>query len=195
MSVAIVKFNAGNITSVKFALERLGASYTITDDPSAITSADRVILPGVGEASSAMKYLKERGLDHIIRSLQQPFLGICLGMQLLCTNSDEGNADGLNIIAGRVKKFSSKLKVPLIGWNCVKFAEDELFFGLKKREFQYFVHSYYLETGDRTIAEAQYGISYSAAVRHLNFRGVQFHPEKSAEPGLQILKNFLNMKT
>jgi glutamine amidotransferase len=193
MKTVIIKYNAGNITSVKFALERLGANYILSDEPEVITGADRVIFPGVGEASSAMRYLQQRNLDLVIRSLSQPVLGICLGMQLLCTHSEEGNTDCLGIIPAEVKKFNTGLKVPQIGWNTITEYTDSLFDRIPESTYVYYVHGYYVPHNAYTIAKTAYGISYSAAIRKDNFWGVQFHPEKSAHAGEQLLKNFLSM--
>lgn len=192
MNTVIIQYNAGNITSVKFALERLGASYILSDDPEVISSAGRVIFPGVGEASSAMRYLRERKLDKTIRSLTQPLLGICLGMQLLCTHSEEGDTDCLEIIPAEVKKFNNHIKVPQIGWNTIGDYKDPLFEKIPESSYVYYVHGYYVPLNAYTIAKTEYGISYSAAIRKDNFWGVQFHPEKSANAGEQILKNFLS---
>lgn len=192
MNTVIIQYNAGNITSVKFALERLGASYILSDDPEVISGAGRVIFPGVGEASSALRYLKERKLDKTIRSLTQPLLGICLGMQLLCTHSEEGDTDCLGIIPAEVKKFNIHMKVPQIGWNTIGEYKDPLFEKISESTYVYYVHGYYMPINAYTIAKTEYGISYSAAIRKNNFWGVQFHPEKSADAGEQLLKNFLS---
>ncbi len=193
MNTVIIEYNAGNITSVTFALERLGASYILCNEPEVITGADRVIFPGVGEASSAMRYLQQRKLDQIIPKLKQPVLGICLGMQLLCTNSEEGNTDCLGIIPAAVKKFNTGLKVPQIGWNTITGYTDLLFNRIPESTYVYYVHGYYVPLNPFTIAKTEYGISYSAAIRKDNFWGVQFHPEKSAHAGEQLLKNFLSL--
>jgi glutamine amidotransferase len=185
MKIAIVKYNAGNIQSVLFALERIGVQGMVTDDAEQIRSADRVIFPGVGEARSAMNYLQERKLDVLIRSLTQPVLGICLGMQLLCDHSEENDTPCLGIFNTRVKRFSDGLKVPQVGWNTVK--EDN------KERYYYFVHSYYAEVCAETVAVTNYGIEFSSALRKNNFYGVQFHPEKSGKDGEQLLKNFLSL--
>lgn len=193
MNTAIIKYNAGNIQSVLFALERLGAGAVVTDDPRLIREADKVIFPGVGEASSAMKYLRDRGLDLVLKSLEQPVLGICLGMQLMCTHSEEGDTPCLDIFNTRVKKFNEGLKTPQIGWNQAKAVESPLFKGLENTPYFYFVHSYYAGVCDETIAVTNYGTAFSSALQKKNFYGVQFHPEKSAETGQQLLKNFLNL--
>jgi imidazole glycerol-phosphate synthase subunit HisH len=195
MELAIVKYNAGNIQSVLYALERIGVNGKVTDDISEIQSADKVIFPGVGEASSAMGYLKDRNLDMVIRNLQQPVLGICLGMQLLCAWSEENDTDCLDVIPIRVKKFSNKgannLKTPQIGWNNIFELRSSLFKNVKEDSYIYNVHSYYAEDSKYTIAKCNYGLEYAAAISNKNFYGVQFHTEKSSEVGEQILKNFL----
>jgi imidazole glycerol-phosphate synthase subunit HisH len=197
MNTVIIKYNAGNIKSVELALERLGITAVVSDDPETILTAHRVILPGVGEASSAMSALKEKKLDEVIRQLKQPFLGICLGMQLLAGFSEENNTDCLGILDGiSVKKFCSpeeNFKIPQVGWNNIEALRSPLFRGIKENSYCYFVHSFYMETSAYTIAESNYIDRYSAAVNYKNFYGVQFHPEKSAETGEQILKNFLNL--
>ncbi|GAB4447919.1 MAG: imidazole glycerol phosphate synthase subunit HisH [Bacteroidia bacterium] len=191
MKTVIIQYNAGNITSVKFALERLGVDYILSNDPEIIMQADRVIFPGVGEASSTMKYLKEKKLDEIIRNLKQPVLGICLGMQLLCSYSEEGETNCLGIIPVEVKKFKHNLKIPQIGWNSIFDYSDKLFNRITENAYVYYVHGYYVPLCEYTMAKTEYGVKYSAAIRKNNFWGVQFHPEKSAEIGEQILKNFL----
>lgn len=192
MSTVIVKYNAGNIQSVLYALERIGQQAVVTDDPGQIHQADKVIFPGVGEASTAMSYLKERGLDEILKTLTQPVLGICLGMQLMCSYSEENDTECLGIFEERVKKFSSPdLKVPQIGWNNIYELKTPLFEGLKNNSYCYFVHGYYADLGKHTIATTSYGRPYSSGLHRDNFYGVQFHPEKSATVGEQILKNFL----
>lgn len=194
MNIVIIKYNAGNIRSVIFALERLGVQATVSDDPAVIRAADKVIFPGVGEASSAMKYLREKGLDKVIRSLTQPTLGICLGMQLLCAHSEENDVDCLGLIPLQVKKFSTEAgKVPQIGWNSIFNLKSPLFTDIPENSFVYFVHGYYAASGENTIATANYGLDYSCALQKDNFYAVQFHPEKSGDIGLQILKNFLNL--
>jgi imidazole glycerol-phosphate synthase subunit HisH len=192
MNIVIIKYNAGNIRSVIFALERLGIKATVSDDPALITAADKVIFPGVGEASSAMQYLQARGLDTVIRSLTQPTLGICLGMQLLCAHSEENDVDCLGIIPQEVKKFSATSgKVPQIGWNDIYNLQSPLFNNVPQNSFVYFVHGYYVAFGENTIATANYGLEYSAALHRDNFYATQFHPEKSGEIGEKILENFL----
>ena len=196
MSVVIVKYNAGNIQSVLFALERIGKQATVTDDHEQIRAADKVIFPGVGEASSAMRYLKERNLDKVIKELQQPVLGICLGMQLMCAYSEENNTDCLGIFEEKVKLFTpadTKLKVPQIGWNNIFELKTELFKDVPQNSFCYFVHGYYASLGKHTIATADYVLPYSAGLHRDNFYGVQFHPEKSAQVGEKIIQNFLEL--
>lgn len=198
MKLAIIKYNAGNIQSVLFALERIGIEATVTDDHEQIKNADKIIFPGVGEASSAINYLRERKLDEVIKNLQQPVLGICLGMQLLCDHSEENETDCLGIIPVRVRKFTPErvqggevLKVPQVGWNSIYDLQSDLFKGIKEQGFIYNVHSYYAEDSNYTIAKCNYGIEYAAAIKKDNFYGVQFHTEKSAYVGEQILKNFV----
>jgi glutamine amidotransferase len=193
MKLAIIKYNAGNIRSVTFALERLGVHPIVTDDASELISADKVIFPGVGEASSAMNYLKERKLDVIITSLKQPVLGICLGMQLMCKHSEEGDTTCLGIFDQHVRKFESRLKVPQIGWNKISNLKTPLFDGVKEEEYMYFVHSYYAEQGPDTIATTDYDLVYSSALQKKNFYATQFHPEKSSIGGQQILENFIKL--
>ena len=203
MSIAIIKYNAGNIQSVLFALERIGMKGIVTDDEEKIRKADKVIFPGVGEAGSAMAYLRERKLDEVIRDLVQPVLGICLGMQLLCTHSEENDTVCLGIVPVNVKKFQpgnirsvsgnvQPLKVPQIGWNNIYELRSGLFKGIEENSYIYNVHSYYAEDSEYTVAKCNYGVEYAAAVKKDNFYGVQFHTEKSAVVGELILKNFLN---
>jgi glutamine amidotransferase len=197
MKLVIIKYNAGNIQSVLFALERIGMSALVTDDPSAILAADKVIFPGVGEASTAMNYLKERKLDQLIIQLKQPVLGICLGMQLMCKSSDENNTPCLGIFDTTVKAFKNEhaesIKIPQIGWNTIFNLKTELFDQVKENSFCYFVHGYYAALCNNTIASTNYGKEYSSALQKNNFYGTQFHPEKSAGIGEQILKNFINL--
>lgn len=197
MNTVIIKYNAGNIRSVLFALERIGAAAVVTDDPEAIRAADKVIFPGVGEASTAMQYLKERELDKLIRSLQQPVLGICLGMQLLCDHSEENDTPCLGLFPGvQVRKFRTDdkaYKVPQTGWNSITQLTGPLFNGVMEDSYCYFVHSYYAELNTGTIASTDYIQPYSSALQRNNFYGVQFHPEKSAGAGEQILNNFLTL--
>jgi glutamine amidotransferase len=190
----IVKYNAGNIQSVLYAMERIGAAAVVTDDHELIRGADRVIFPGVGEASTAMNYLRARGLDQLLRELTQPVLGICLGMQLMCAHSEENDTECLGIFAEPVKKFlpgTSGLKVPQIGWNKVTDTRTRIFENIEDGSYFYFVHSYYAASGAHTIGTTHYALPYSAALHRDNFYGVQFHPEKSAAAGEQLLKNFI----
>jgi glutamine amidotransferase len=194
MKLAIIKYNAGNIQSVLNALERIGINAEVTDDKEKILNADKVIFPGVGEASSAMKSLKEKRLDEVIKDLKQPVLGICVGMQLLCNHSEENDTKCIGIVPVTVKKFNSGsegLKVPQVGWNTIFKLKSDLFQNIKEDSFIYNVHSYYAEDSDYTIANCNYGIDYAAAVQKDNFYGVQFHTEKSSSVGEQILKNFV----
>ncbi len=193
MKIAIIDYGAGNVQSVLFALERLGYEGNVTNDWNTIKSADKVIFPGVGEASSAMKMLQESGLDVLIPSLKQPVLGICLGMQLMCKHSEEGNTNGLGIFNVNVVKFSNEEKVPQMGWNTIYNLKSPLFTGIKENEFMYLVHSYYASLSENTIATTNYELEYSTALQRDNFFGVQFHPEKSGTFGEQILNNFLNL--
>ena len=197
---AVVKYNAGNIQSVLFALDRLGAEAVWTDDPDLLRRADRVIFPGVGEASSAMRYLRERGLDTVIRSLQQPVLGICLGLQLFCRHSEEHDTDCLGIFDLAVRRFpaplagaAAPLKVPHMGWNTLHNLRGPLFAGLEAGEFAYFIHSFYAESSPEAVATADYGRVFSAGLQRDNFYAVQFHPEKSGVAGQRILQNFLSV--
>ncbi|HEX8286702.1 MAG TPA: imidazole glycerol phosphate synthase subunit HisH [Pyrinomonadaceae bacterium] len=192
MKVAIVKYNAGNVESVKNALNRLGVEPILTEDAETLRSADKVIFPGVGEASSAMRYLKERNLDAVIKDLTQPVFGVCLGMQLLCDFSEENSTECLGILPYAVRKFETgELKIPQIGWNNIHDLKSPLFAGIPENSFVYFVHSFYVESGAETIAAADYGLNFSAAVNHRNFYAVQFHTEKSGAVGERILNNFL----
>lgn len=197
METIIIKYNAGNIQSVLFALERIGAKALVTDDHDLIKQAKRIIFPGVGEASTAMEYLKQRKLDLLIRNLKQPVLGICLGMQLMCRYSAENDTDCLGIFDEDVQKFeplNTGLKVPQIGWNNVFEMKSPLFSGINDNSFFYFVHSYYASLGKHTIGKTEYIHTYSAALNKDNFFGVQFHPEKSAVAGEMLLKNFIQMQ-
>jgi glutamine amidotransferase len=197
MKIVIIKYNAGNIQSVLFALERIDASAEVTDDPERIQGADKVIFPGVGEASSAMNYLKERKLDALIRNLNQPVLGVCLGMQLLCRHSEENDTECLGIFSEQVKKFQpspgQSLKVPQTGWNNIYDLKSALFTGIAENSFCYCVHGYYAGLGETTIAKTDYVQPYSSALHRGNFYGVQFHPEKSASVGENILRNFIQL--
>ncbi len=194
MKIVVIKYNAGNIQSVDFALQRIGAEAIVTDDVAEIQSADKVIFPGVGEASSAMKYLNETRLTSVIKNLSQPVLGICLGMQLMCKSSEEGNTDCLDIFDDSVVKFTSnEYKVPQVGWNTISDLKSPLFSNVKENEYMYFVHSYYVPQSTNAIASTNYILNYSSALQKSNFYGVQFHPEKSSKAGEQILKNFLQL--
>ncbi|WP_425390330.1 imidazole glycerol phosphate synthase subunit HisH [Ekhidna sp.] len=191
--IAIVKYNAGNIRSVKNALDRIGVESVITDDPDTLNSAEKVIFPGVGEAATAMSYLKERGLDEVIVSLKQPFLGICLGMQLMCAHSEEKDTKCLGIFKENVHKFPSNGIVPHMGWNDFIKAEGPLFEGITTNDNMYFVHSYYAEVGEDTVGVTDYLVPFTSALQKGNFYGVQFHPEKSADVGQKLLENFLKI--
>jgi glutamine amidotransferase len=195
MNLAIIKYNAGNIQSVLNALDRLGCNAIVTDERDKILGADKVIFPGVGEASSAMKSLQDNGLDCIIKELKQPVLGICVGMQLLCQHSEENDIDCLGIVPVKVRKFMALegLKVPQVGWNNIYNLKSALFKDIANNSFVYNVHSYYAEDSSYTIASCDYGITYAAAVQKDNFYGVQFHTEKSAMTGDKIIQNFLNL--
>ena len=192
MKVVIIKYNAGNIRSVLFALERIGVNAIVTDDHDEIRSADRVIFPGVGEASSAMTYLKQKGLDTLISSLTQPVLGICLGMQLMCSFSEENNTTCLGIFDQKVKLFPvNGFKIPQIGWNNITHLKSDLFRDVDENAYMYFVHSYYVEKCENAISLTNYVSEYSSSVQKNNFYAVQFHPEKSGEAGQKILENFI----
>lgn len=191
--IAIVKYNAGNTTSVKNAIERLGFSCVVTDDAAILKKAEKVIIPGVGEASSAMNYLKEKGLDEVIKNLTQPVLGICLGQQLLCQYSEEGNTKCLGIFEAIVKKFEPQLKVPHMGWNNISRLDSELYNGISPDENFYFVHSFYAEISNETTAVCNYIVPFSASMQKDNFYATQFHPEKSASIGEKLLLNFLKL--
>lgn len=192
--IAILKYNAGNVQSVQNAIERLGYQTIVTDDVAILTSADKVIFPGVGEASSAMRYLVDKGLDKVIMGLKQPVLGICLGMQLLCNSSEEGNVAGLGVFDNEVKLFPATDIVPHMGWNnCDMIEEETLFKGIEELDDFYFVHSYYATLSKDTIAVNNYIVPFSAALAKGNFYAVQFHPEKSGKVGELLLKNFLEL--
>jgi len=191
--IAIVKYNAGNIKSVKNALDRLGYESIITDDPNLLSSADKVIFPGVGEASSAIQYLKDKNLDKAIMSLKQPVLGICLGLQLMCRYSEEGNTTCLGIYNTEVRLFPAVDKVPHMGWNNCMTLKGDLFSNITVEDDLYFVHSYYAEISQFTMATCDYIVPFSSAMQKDNFYATQFHPEKSAGPGEIILKNFLRL--
>ncbi|SNY99863.1 imidazole glycerol phosphate synthase subunit HisH [Flagellimonas pacifica] len=191
MKIVIVNYGAGNIQSIKFAIKRLGYEAVLSNDVEEIRNADKVIFPGVGEASSAMKKLRESELDMLIPELKQPVLGICLGMQLMCNSSEEGNTKGLGIFDLDVVRFPDSVKVPQIGWNQIEGLKTNLFADIPESAHIYLVHSYYAPLSNETIATAEYALPYSAALRKDNFYGTQFHPEKSSEIGNEILKNFL----
>lgn len=191
--IAIVKYNAGNIRSVKNALDRLGVESVITNDPNTLISAEKVIFPGVGEASTAMRYLRELGLDEVIKSLTQPFLGICLGMQLMCFHSEEKDTECLGIFKEKVRKFPPKGIVPHMGWNDFTSVKGSLFGGLNKTSNMYFVHSFYAEIGEDSVGVTDYLVPFTSALQKDNFYGVQFHPEKSADVGQKLLENFLKL--
>ncbi|SRR5215204_545588 len=195
MNLKIIKYNAGNIQSVLYALERIGASAEVTDDIEKIRGADKVIFPGVGEASSAMNSLRENRLEELIKDLKQPVLGICVGMQLLCNHSEENDTDCLGVIPLQVKRFPAnpEIKVPQIGWNNIYQLKTLLFKDIDENSFIYNVHSYYAEDSEYTIASCHYGVEYAAAVQKNNFYGLQFHTEKSADIGERILRNFLTL--
>lgn len=193
--IVIIDYGAGNIQSIKFALERIGYQGQLSSSAEEIQEADRVIFPGVGEASSAMAKLRSTGLDRIIPKLTQPVLGICLGMQLMCRSSEEGNTTGLRIFETDVIHFEKTLKVPHIGWNRITDLKSPLFEGIAEQEHVYLVHSYYAPVCAETIAKCDYGVEYSSALHKNNFYGVQFHPEKSSEAGEKILENFLKLKS
>lgn len=195
MKIAIIDYGAGNVQSVLFAIERLGYSAVVTADKEEIITADYVILPGVGEASFAMRKLESLGLVSVIKNLKQPVLGICLGMQLLCAFSEEGDTAGIGIFDLKVQKFSEDLKVPQVGWNTITDLKNELFEGIAANAFMYLVHSYYVPMNAHAISTTSYGVDYATAIQKDNFYGVQFHPEKSGAVGSQIIKAFLNIKT
>src|SRR5690606_6653776 len=192
--IAIIDYGAGNIMSIKFAIQRLGFEAMLTSKEEEIRNASKVIFPGVGEASSAMKMLRSTGLDKVIPTLTQPVLGICLGMQLMCISSEEGDTHGLGIFDAKVIKFNGGVKVPQIGWNHIYNLESPLFQGVKEKDYVYLVHSYYVPECHGTIAMTEYGVEYSTAIQKKNFYGVQFHPEKSSTAGEKILENFLKLK-
>lgn len=191
--IAIIKYNGGNVNSVENALNRLGAESMITDDFELIKNADKVIFPGVGEASSTMKILKEKGLDQLIPTLKQPVLGICLGMQLMCKNNEEGNTVGMGIFDLNVKKFPAKDIVPHMGWNTISNFKSNLFSGIEENDDMYFVHSFYCELSENTTSVCDYILPFSASLQKNNFYAMQFHPEKSGRIGSQLLENFLKL--
>ena len=193
MNLKIVDYGAGNIKSIQFAFQRLGCEAVLSNKPEEIIKADKVIFPGVGEASSAMEKLKESGLDILIPQLKQPVLGICLGMQLMCQHTEEGNISGLGIFNTQVKRFSNTVKVPQMGWNTVSNLKSPLFKHINEGDYMYLVHSYYAEYCSEAISITDYGLEYASALENDNFFGVQFHPEKSGTSGEQLLQNFLNL--
>ena len=193
MKIAIINYGAGNIQSILFAIERLGYTAVLTNNPDEIQQADKVIFPGVGEASYAMQKLKESGLDSLIPNLNQPVLGICLGMQLMCHHSEEGNTNGLGIFDANVIRFSNNVKVPQMGWNQIFNLKSPLFQGINDNEYMYLVHSYYVPNCKEAIATTNYDLEYASALQKNNFYGTQFHPEKSGDVGEQILANFLKL--
>ncbi|MBV8326803.1 imidazole glycerol phosphate synthase subunit HisH [Chryseobacterium sp.] len=191
--IAIIKYNGGNVSSVQNALNRLNVDSVITDDPEQIINADKVIFPGVGEASSTMKLLAEKGLDTLIPALKQPVLGICLGMQLMCKDNEEGNVRGMGIFDIQVKRFPPKDLVPHMGWNSVSNLQSVLFSDIEKENDLYFVHSYYCELSDYTTSVCDYILPFSASLQKDNFYAVQFHPEKSGDTGSRLLTNFIKL--
>lgn len=193
MKIVIINYGAGNIQSILFAIERLGFTAVLTNNSEEIKAADKVIFPGVGEASCAMKMLKESGLDSLIPTLTQPVLGICLGMQLMCKHTQEGDTDGLGIFDVDVIKFTPKVKVPQMGWNTIYDLKSDLFKEVAENEYMYLVHSFYAPLCEETIATTDYEVAYSSALENNNFYGTQFHPEKSGDVGEQILGNFLKL--
>ena len=196
MNITIVDYGAGNVTSVVRALQRLGVEATLTDDPELIAKADKVVFPGQGEASNAMQNLRQRGLDKVLRDLKQPFLGICIGQQLMCRHSEEGDTDTLGIFDVPVLRFVPQChedKVPHMGWNTLSDLRSPLFKGIEEGAYTYFVHSFYVPLCDETIATTNYILPFSAALQHENFFATQFHPEKSGDVGERILQNFLSL--
>jgi glutamine amidotransferase len=193
MKIVIINYGAGNIQSIMFAIERLGFKAVLSNNPDEIKAADKVIFPGVGEASSAMKMLLESGLETLIPTLKQPVLGICLGMQLMCNKSEEGNTKGLGIFDVDVIKFTPKVKVPQMGWNQIYNLKSPLFKGISENEYMYLVHSFYAPNCPEAIATTNYEVEYASALQKDNFYGTQFHPEKSGDIGEQILGNFLKL--
>jgi len=193
MDVTIIDYGAGNIQSIQFAFPRLGVNAKLSNSVQEIQNADKVIFPGVGEASQAMEMLKKSKLDLLIPTLKQDVLGICLGMQLLCKHSEEGNTKGLGVFDVDVKRFSNAVKVPHMGWNTIQNLQSNLLKEIPENSFMYSVHSYYASIGTQTIASSEYELEFSAALQSDNFYGVQFHPEKSSKDGAQLLQNFLNL--
>ncbi|RUT68778.1 imidazole glycerol phosphate synthase subunit HisH [Flavobacterium cupreum] len=195
MKIVIINYGAGNIQSIMFAIERLGFKAVLSNNPQEIQTADKVIFPGVGEASSAMKKLTESGLDSLIPNLKQPVLGICLGMQLMCKSSEEGNTKGLGIFDVDVIKFTPTVKVPQMGWNQIYNLKSDIFKDIPENEFMYLVHSFYAPNCDEAIATTNYELEYASALQKDNFYGTQFHPEKSGAVGEKILENFLKLNS
>lgn len=193
MKIVIINYGAGNIQSIQFAIERLGYTATLSNSVEEIKNADKVIFPGVGEASSAMKKLKESKLDELIPTLKQPVLGICLGMQLMCQSTEEGATAGLGIFEVNVVRFPTIVKVPQIGWNQIGDFKSAIFNGITEGSYIYLVHSFYAPICDATVCTTNYGVNYSTGLQKNNFYGTQFHPEKSSEVGAQILDNFLKL--
>lgn len=193
MKIVIINYGAGNIQSIMFAIERLGFTAVLSNNTAEIKAADKVIFPGVGEASYAMKKLKESGLDSLIPTLKQPVLGICLGMQLMCNHTEEGDTKGLGIFDVDVIKFTSNVKVPQMGWNQIYNLKSDLFKGIAEKEFMYLVHSFYAPDCSESIATTNYDVEYASALNKNNFYGTQFHPEKSGDVGEKILENFLKL--
>jgi len=193
MKTVIIDYGAGNVKSLQFALERLGVAALLTKVPEEILAADKIIFPGQGEAKSAMAKLKENELDLLLKDLKQPVLGICLGMQLFCSHSQEGDTEGLGIVSSEVVRFPITVKVPQMGWNLVQHNQEGLFEGISKESYMYLVHSYYVPLINETIARSKYSTFYSVAIQKNNFYGVQFHPEKSGKPGSRLLENFLKL--
>ena len=191
--IAIIDYGAGNTKSLQFALDRLGVKSVLTSDLNKILNADKVIFPGQGAAKSAMEKLKQQGLDKLILNLKQPVLGICLGMQLLCEFTEEGNIEGLGIIKGTVKRFTNEVKVPQMGWNSIHRLNGPLFDGIEAGAYMYLVHSYFVPELKETMAISNYNGDYSVALQKNNFYGVQFHPEKSSIKGQLLLNNFLKL--
>ena len=193
MKTVIIDYGAGNVKSLQFALERLGVAAMLTNVPEQILAADKIIFPGQGEAKSAMNRLKENELDLLLKDLKQPVLGICLGMQLFCSHSQEGDTRVLGIVSSEVVRFPITVKVPQMGWNLVQHNQEGLFEGISKESYMYLVHSYYVPLINETIAQSKYSTRYSVAIQKNNFYGVQFHPEKSGKPGSRLLENFLKL--
>jgi glutamine amidotransferase len=193
MNLVILDYGVGNIKSIQFAFDRLGVTAVLSNDIELIKAADKIIFPGVGEASSAMNKLKDTGLIDDIKKLKQPVLGICLGMQLMCNKTEEGQTEGLGIFDVTVKRFSNSVKVPQMGWNTITNLKSRLFDGIPDKEYMYLVHSYYAENNECAIATTDYELPYASAIQKDNFYGVQFHPEKSGRSGERILQNFLKL--